>query len=373
MILHLFNDEKVVSRTIEYFECALEGLNRYIVLIPSFKYNCKYVSENRTNVFFVVYGTNDFWEIVGDVADYEEIILHFLDDNKVDFVNSISHSCITWIEWGADLYNTLLCYRGFNLFLNSNEQRKAGLLTWKRKYLLPLCKMKDRKRLNEWIRSIKKISFIVALEEEILLLKEYYPEFDHLKRKSFYYYPVDDILSTDFGSLWCIGNNIMVGNSASLTGNHVYIFKKLSLLELENRKVKVPLSYGNAKRYLIEQGKKYLPEQFDPILDFLSLDDYNEQLLDCNVFIYANLRQEALGNILIALYIGGMVFLDSTNPLYHYFKSIGVVVYSIQDLSNGILVKPLALEIRKNNRKIVGELYSQKRLLMLIKNEFGNN
>ena len=38
-------------------------------------------------------------------------------------------------------------------------------------------------------------------------------------------------------------------------------------------------------------------------------------LLSADVFIYGNWRQEAVGNILIALFIGGKVFLDEKNPL----------------------------------------------------------
>ena len=41
-------DEKVISRTIQYFEEALPGQNRFVIMIPFLGYQCKYVNIQKT-------------------------------------------------------------------------------------------------------------------------------------------------------------------------------------------------------------------------------------------------------------------------------------------------------------------------------------
>ena len=74
------------------------------------------------------------------------------------------------------------------------------------------------------------------------------------------------------------------------------------------------MNYAN---YISKVGEQYFGRKFNAIRDFMPLEEYNKFLLSADVFIYGNWRQEAVGNILIALFIGGKVFLDEKNPLYN--------------------------------------------------------
>ena len=105
-------------------------------------------------------------------------------------------------------------------------------------------------------------------------------------------------------------------------------------------------------------------------MDYLSLDDYNKVLLSANVFIYCNWRQEAVGNILIALYIGGKVFLDKRNPLLDFYRRLGIVIFSLDELNQNSIDTFLSDSEIQKNRKILDKYYSKERQLELIESNF---
>jgi dTDP-N-acetylfucosamine:lipid II N-acetylfucosaminyltransferase len=136
-----------------------------------------------------------------------------------------------------------------------------------------------------------------------------------------------------------VGSNILVGNSASPTNNHIDIFLILARHDLGTRKVIVPLSYGDPvyRENLIICGKKILGDSFVPLVDFLPFDKYRSIVASCNVVVMNHLRQQALGNIGAALYQGAHVYLDTVNPVYKFFKKKGAFVRTIQDLASDSL------------------------------------
>lgn len=135
------------------------------------------------------------------------------------------------------------------------------------------------------------------------------------------------------------GANILVGNSAHQTNNHIDILKLLSKHNLEKRKVIVPLSYGDVdyREKLITYGKNILGNSFVPLVDFIPLDEYNSIISSCNVVIMNHIRQQALGNIGTALYQGAHVFLNPASPVYRFFKERDALVHSIHDLESKLL------------------------------------
>ena len=108
-------------------------------------------------------------------------------------------------------------------------------------------------------------------------------------------------------------------------------------------------------------------------LHTLYIKYYNEYLYSCSYFIFANYRQEAVGNILCAFYIGGKVFLRKTNPLYEYYRQLGIVLYTLEDIDEEMLNKPLSDEDYLHNRSIVEKEYSNQRLEDLIYTSFPND
>ncbi|MCE5174357.1 MAG: TDP-N-acetylfucosamine:lipid II N-acetylfucosaminyltransferase [Bacteroidales bacterium] len=374
MRLHILPDEKIINRTIKMFEEVYLGGNKYIILLRGDSTTGKYVQKCSEQVFFLKYDSDTFWSTVGDIKNYESVIIHYLSDYSADFINHIKHPKIYWIEWGGDLYNTFLEYKGFKLY----EDEK--LINQVSHGHIPSCLFKyyknyqRRKSLKILYPAVKKVKYFVpdSMYDEYPLFKAYYPEFSHLEYREFFYYPIDEILGADLLDKTCEGHAIMVGNSCSFTSNHLSILQKLKDLEVDN-KIIVPLSYAGNEEYkklIINFGQDNFGNKFKPVVDYMPLDEYNKMLLSAGVFIYGSLRQEAVGNILIALYLGGKVFLDNRNPLLKFYKSLGLTIFSMDELFDENLKVFLSVEDIIKNKRILMKKYSLSRLLNLLRENF---
>ena len=144
----------------------------------------------------------------------------------------------------------------------------------------------------------------------------------------------------------------------------------LSKLDIGSRRVIVPLSYSGKKGYVdhvLQSGRLLLGENFSPLLDFMPLDEYNRLQSDVSVALFGNWRQEAIGNIIVALYLEAKVFLSHVNPVYEWAQSHGLTVYELEKLSQKELDTPLDRETKLKNRQILLSLYTKERMYRLIK------
>lgn len=365
-------DEKVIPRTISYFEEALPQQNKYIILSDNPSHP-KFVKGQYPNCYRLVYDSKEFWSDVGDVASYSSIIIHCLSGWAVRFINKIEHNRIILIVWGADLYCGLLKPKGYKLFYDEKVFNKLcyGDTSVIQRIKGNIVRRYEYKQTKEAVRKVKYIS---AFKGEIELLFRYYPKLNSVIRKDFFYYPIDVIVPKTLMERQKLGHDIVVGNSASFFGNHEEVFLQLSTIDLEGRKIKVPLSYGapTVIQYVKNKGQAILGDSFAPILDFMPLEEYNRFLCGARTFIYGNYRQEAFGNIVTALYLGGAVFLHPSNILLKEFKDMGCICFSTNELKDKIHYHLTDDEVM-NNRSIIQEQYNFQRLLNIIKTEFGTN
>lgn len=119
------------------------------------------------------------------------------------------------------------------------------------------------------------------------------------------------------------GVNILVGNSATRTNFHAEAFEKLKRYVNEDIKIYVPLSYGSATyaEEVISEGKKIFGEKFCPLTDFMPKDEYFKFLMSIDVAVFANNRQQALGNIFALLYAGKKVYMRSDISSWETLKN----------------------------------------------------
>jgi hypothetical protein len=118
-------------------------------------------------------------------------------------------------------------------------------------------------------------------------------------------------LSTDAESP---GSDIQLGNSASLTNNHLDALGALAGLDLGERRVFVPLTYGDP-RYrdmIIQAGRALLGERLVPLVEFVPQPEYRATMQRCGVVVMAHVRQQAWGNIVTALWRGSRLFMNDT-------------------------------------------------------------
>ena len=140
-------------------------------------------------------------------------------------------------------------------------------------------------------------------------------------------------------------------------------------------KVKMPLSYGGDKEYIsliIEKGKQYFGENYIPILHFLPLNQYNQLFIDARICIYGSWRQEAFGNIIIALYLGSKIFMSKNNPRTGSLKELGFSLFIIEEATQESFFEPLSELDKEKNRELIIDLYSLERRQQLIMQYFSD-
>lgn len=367
MILHLINDEKIVNRTIESYEAVLNNENVFIVFCnkSSGNFVSKFVHP-RNNVIFY---DEKFDKIERDFSNFNKILIHLLDIRKINFVEKyIRHTpTIYWGIWGGDIYPILLIGRGYQLFSPENSYLKRNKIKRNLLLLLNYYKIKSRK-IEKFIH--EKIDYIGGDDGDILLLKQYLGV-SKKKFKSFAY-PYDAILGEKLKQ--CRVNEqskcILCGNSASYTNNQEYVLNFLKRMEVDSSyKIKMPLSYGGDKEYIssiIEKGRQYFGENYIPILDFLPLDQYNQLFIDARICIYGSWRQEAFGNIIIALYLGSKIYMSRNNPLTGSLRELGFSFFVIEEATQESFFEPLSELDKEKNRELIIDLYSLERRQKLI-------
>ena len=289
--------------------------------------------------------------------------------NSTLFVASEEKSKSVGILWGAELYN------------DENFPGKVLLGDLTSNIKLP----KPSKSQNEIIRSaLRKLLFQdVNLNKDVVRQAAsglnyfgvpYQEEFDYFadrriidqkcKYIPFTYYPLEFILRGN-EKIKTNGNNILVGNSANYTNNHLEVFRILNKLGVEDRKIIVPLSYGDLQygEYIYSEGLRLLRDNFVPLRTFIPLAEYTRKLQSCGIAIMNHYRQQAIGNILMMLWLGSKVYLSPSNTLYHYIKQIGIKVFSIdQDLvsDNPDALINLSEGEANHNRIILKQEFSER-------------
>ena len=115
-------------------------------------------------------------------------------------------------------------------------------------------------------------------------------------------------------------------------------------------------------KFILKKGEEFFLEKFKPLLNFLPLEEYNNYLSQCNVAIMGHHRQQAVGNIIVLLWLGVKVFLSEKSTLFSYLTRKGVVVYCLEKdlhtLNKNVFLGLNKTEILKN-RKILYEEINQ--------------
>jgi len=158
--------------------------------------------------------------------------------------------------------------------------------------------------------------------------------------------------------------NIQVGNSADPENRHAEVFDKLDQLKEEVKfNVYCPLSYGNEEyaQAVIEEGAGLFRENFLPLTEFMSFDEYNRYMATIDVAIFNHRRQQAMGNIIGLLSMGKTVYLRSTETPYQFFKELGITVFKSDALDEGLQV--LNEKQKQKNIEIVKREFTRSSLV----------
>jgi hypothetical protein len=151
--------------------------------------------------------------------------------------------------------------------------------------------------------------------------------------------------SSDYDS-----SNILVGNSATLTNNHVDIIELLSKMPNNLNQIFLPLSYGitEVQKRVNTIAAKKLGERARPLINFMPRKDYYELLDSVGFVIMGHLRQQALGNLQWAFFTKRTVYLWQDSVLFEHFSKMDFVIRSIDSIEELGLIGLNAEEAEKN-------------------------
>jgi len=365
-VLHLLFDDKFIDRAISQFEEALPGYHYYLLDIPSADYNIKYVTEYIDHIDIDIRGSKSYFDKI-IAAQPELVILHSMPYFYAHVVNEVLKAQkIIWIFWGGEVYDYLKEFRNKNFKERTKQIANRFLIKSRARNFFRTIYFKMKNPTISWnfskYAAFKKIDGVALAHPK---------EFDTLRNELqlnaqlhwFTYYSIEYLVTNDLKKANITGNNILVGNSATLSNNHLDILYQLkNEISLDNRQLIVPLNYGEGwyKSLILKEGDKLFPKNFRALLEFMPLQEYNKIVFSCSVVIMNHLRQQAVGNLIVSFWIGAKVFLDEMNPLFDYFKRIGLIVFSIQkDLAEIQINESLtSLDIEKQQSVLLAHYQS---------------
>jgi hypothetical protein len=247
-----------------------------------------------------------YWKSMIKMHQADKVILHSLFDSRLVvmlfFMPWLLKKCY-WVIWGGDLYVYQLKERNWK---------------WK---LGELCRRPVIKRMGY---------LVTYIDGDVDLARSWYgAQGKHLEC---FMYPSNLYKEHNVEEKQHAGINILVGNSADPSNNHLEILHKLEAYKDQDITIYAPLSYGNQNyaKQVIAEGKKRFGERFQPLTDFLVFEEYLKLLGVIDVAIFNHKRQQAMGNIITLLGLGKIVYIRSDVTQWQLLEKHGIQIFDVK-------------------------------------------
>ena len=217
---------------------------------------------------------------------------------------------------------------------------------------------------QRWFKKqvIKKIKhFVTYLKGDYELVKKWYKA--KAEMHNCFMYPSNlfkEIPKLDKVNRDC-AINIMIGNSADPTNNHIEILEKLRKFKSQDISIYAPLSYADDThaKLVTKKGIEIFGDKFIPLTEFMDTDKYVEFLNNIDIAIFAHNRQQGMGNTISLLGMGKKVYMKNDITPWTLFGEIGVKVFDF----NSIDLVPINSEVMNENIKIIKSYFSKENYL----------
>ncbi len=345
-IVHLGRNGLIMNKFVEFMEENFDNKKHIYFLTGQNVNGNKNVIDIKNKFDFI----KKIFYLNFQLYKTKKIIIHSFDQTYMFFILLFQPWLIKkvyWVIWGWDLYS----------------------------YEYPVLDLKTK-----IIQKVKKIifpkirHFVTYIEGDYELAKKWY----NIKSINYYeciMYPsnfykdnyniiqIDDKKDLHKDTL-----NIQIGNSASESNNHLYIFQKLKYFADENIKIFIPLSYGKNDNLneIIKQGKNIFCDKITFLNDILSFDEYIKFQSSIDIAVFAHKQQEAMGNIISLLGLGKKVYIRNDITPFKFFNDMGVKVFDVENIELELLEQ----EIKKMNQQKIREYFSKENYLNQLKNIF---
>lgn len=357
-ILHVLNDEWFMESTGWAFEQVAPGGNTFVAVgfdpatirVPA-----------SAHVVGVENDRAGLQELDALIAGSRIAIFHNVSERIVGALASAPPSVLrVWSGWGGDYYGN-----SYDRFAGQLAPATRSVVHGAVRPTFWAGRALRAVRVSPRFHAAARASdvFSAPVPEDLAVFARRFPEFTG-RYSQLNYATVEDTIAT--GPLPKLGSDILLGNSASPTNNHIDLLELLATTDLGDRRVIAPLSYGDPAyaRSVALAGQTLLGDAFVPITGFLPLGEYNEMLAGCGTVILGHYRQEGVGNVLRALWQGARLVLDGRNPVAEHLLARGVAVGLVEQIrASGVADTPVPAGEMAARRRYLDENWSRAAVL----------
>ena len=333
-LLHLLVDDKFIDMAIREFEAVAPGRHDWVILGGGGA--MKYVKDARVRCL-----DRDAFARAVAAPDIGGVVCHVMTPAHLAALSCVPAKLpVTWIGWGYDYYGLINDAFPDGLLQPATAALCARLAapppdvaaTRAVPTVLAHARPYRRPTAAERVALERVDIFSPVIDTEYRLVRRHLPGLA-ARHVRWNYGTVEDDYTLPGATSLTSGRNILAGNSATPTNNHIELFERIRRCgDLGDRLIVTPLSYGDA-RYrdcVIKLGREAFGDAFVPLVDFMPKDSYIELLGSCGHVMMNHVRQQALGNLFISGLMGARLHLSRANPLYNWLRSLGVPVSDIE-------------------------------------------
>lgn len=379
MNYHIMIDEKFIDDFITDSE-NISSNNIYI--IRGVKYETSKVHNHKA--IFSEYGSSHFFDLTKEILETDKVFIHWLDYNACNFI--LNHlnpkSKVYVLVWGGEFYEDPIRINKHWLYDKISYKYYESQQLYSLKFANSFWDI--IKRPYRWYCDYQNAKKMYKLKQAALKRTTYlimHPKNNFEYKLICTIYKVKPILLGYFygGNVIeeaiDIGNfsirqeslkSILIGNSDTLSNNHLDCFKFLQELKNFDSEISIycPLSYSvdDDYRQLVKESGHKIFSNFYPIEVFMTRKDYIEMLNKTTSAIMFHNRSQAFNNIKILISLGKRIFLKEVNPCYQFLIKIGVNINTIEELKNNpeLLFTPLDPLVIKNNISALTKEFNEK-------------
>ena len=362
-VLHLLIDQKFIDGAISLFESDSRTENSYY-LIGDHKDACEFIKYKD-----VRYVSLD--SVIDLCKQYQVVYLHSLVVLPYKYIVKIPKTVkVVWLAWGYDLYENECNYIiPIKVFMPSTTKYLASA---QNRLSLAYNKLKRKIRLNGLIsKALSRIDYFSGVfPYEYDEVCRYHANFKATPLDYYYGSTKFFIPEEPETQYYKKRNSIIIGNSGNPANNHIDVLERLRKVRMpDDVDIVLPLSYGGEKEYnshVISLANQICGGRVNALDHFIPLNEYIDTISGCKVAIFGHSRQQASDNIFMQLIYGAKVYMSETSLAYHYLRSLGLKIFSIESELEKMWTDISSDEIM-TNRTILSKLYSSSTLVGRIK------
>lgn len=351
-LVHIINyDKKFFDVILDSFEHDERFDNSPIVVVNEEK-EIAVIGNIGHNAKVVVNGDN--LRVLLSSLEYDAVFFFSLPDRFWNILNYIpKDKKVIWWAWGFDLYQ-LTNYSHAFIPIDILKKKTQSLFNGRNNFFKTIAVFyrnffAERRKDSLRRRVLERIDYFQpVIKTEYELIKNKYPEF----RAKEFYYPQESILIDHLDEQKPDNGNILFGNSANYSNNHLDVWDVISDKIDKDQRLIVPLNYGKLE-YQEVIASKLKGENVHLLKEMMPRDEYFKLIESCSYLVIGVIRQQAMGNINRGLYTGVKVFLYKDSVAYKYFQDMGIKVFAIEDINENSFRQALSLEDANRNIELM--------------------